>query len=196
MITSQLMLNLTAEMPCREIAVGGQLYLRRYMAGTTADDYDVFVHHFLTADGDRHLHSHPRDSYSLPILGGYREEMPQGVHWRYPFTMNAGMEQMLVDFIREPCAHHFDRAGLKAFCRHITVFDWHRIAEVEPGTWSLFIVGPEILPYWYFRDGDNLEAVKSSPRDWHKSCLSRNEMAARLQALDKLTQLSAGEYRP
>lgn len=175
-MNNETMLALTTSMPMRQIDVGGKPYLRRYMAGTTADDYDVFVHQFLSADGDRHLHSHPRDSYSLPIVGGYREEMPQGTYWRRPHAMNAGMVEMLTSAIAQPWMQHFDRMGMKAFCRHITVFDWHRIAEVELGTWSLFIVGPEILPYWYFRDdAGNLESVKSSPRDWWKSCGPRSE---------------------
>jgi len=168
-MNNETMLELTKDMPCKVIEVNGKPYLERYFAGTTADDYDVFVHHFLSADGDRHLHSHPRDSYSLPVVGGYLEETTQGAHWRNPFMMNPGMVEMLSSLITFPCLNHFDRMGMKVFCRHITVFDWHRIAEVKPNTWSLFIVGPEILPFWYFKNGDEIEAVKSSAREWWKS---------------------------
>lgn len=169
------MLELTKDMPCKTIEVNGAPYLRRYFAGTTADNYDVFVHQFLSADGDEHLHSHPRDSYSLPILGGYVEQMPDGLFERE--WLGWVDPERVTDFLQFVADTEWMESPLKkCVSRHITVFDWHRIAEVKPETWSLFIVGPEILPFWYFRDdAGNLEAVKSSPRDWWKDYGPRGE---------------------
>jgi hypothetical protein len=168
------MMELTKAMPCKVIEVNGKPYLERYFAGTTSDDYDVFVHHFLSADGDEHLHSHPRDSYSLPVVGGYLEETNGGAYWRYPPEFNSDQIAFVQKAIAGPMSN-FQSRWIRDRSRRITVFDWHRIAAVKPDTWSLFIVGPDILPYWYFNDNGEVEPVKSSPRDWWKGYGPRGE---------------------
>lgn len=163
MITNDYMLKLTANMPMKQIDVNGKPYMQRYFAGTTADDYDIFIHRFLSADGEEHLHSHPRDSYSLVITGGYNEETgcEVGSVWLPPKVF------VLQDVLTFPIMI----SAVDFFGRHISVFDWHRITSVEPETWSMFIVGPYILPFWCFKEKDGtITPVASSPRDWWKSC--------------------------
>lgn len=169
------LLELTKDMPCKTIEVNGKPYLQRHFAGTTVDDYDVFVHRFLSADGDEHLHSHPRDSYSLPLVGGYLEETSTGKDWCMQKAIGIQASDVIAEVIADPLSMYFKDCLIRKCSRHITVFDWHRIAEVKPETWSLFIVGPEILPYWHFKNGDEVEAVKSSPRNWWQSYGPRSE---------------------
>lgn len=145
------LLALTASMPMKQIDVNGKPYLQRYYAGTTAKGDDLWIHRFLSSDGDRHLHSHPFNARSVVLCGGYLEETPRGVFHRNPDGLTPSEAIKFADHIGRP----------------ITVFDWHRIASVAPQTWTLFIVEPPRLPMWFFRDGEgNLEAVKASPRDW------------------------------
>ena len=49
----------TASMPLKTIEVNGEEYLRRYFFKHLDDGSQLWLHHFLTTDSDRHLHSHP-----------------------------------------------------------------------------------------------------------------------------------------
>lgn len=190
-LTSEIMINLTSSMPMKQIDVDGIGYLQRYYAGTFRDGKDLWLHRFLSSDGDRHLHSHPYNFTTVMLLGGYTEEYRNhdGVNeWRItvPHEDSDMGPEMLGLFLKElntPNKHF----GPPASCgfivssgggRDITVFDWHRIAKVEPETWTAIIVDPQRLPMWFFADdNNNLESIKGSPRDWHKNYGTRDEQS-------------------
>lgn len=53
------LLALTYDLPCRKIAVNDEPYLERYFIALNSDGSQVWLHRFLTPDGDRHFHTHP-----------------------------------------------------------------------------------------------------------------------------------------
>lgn len=164
-VTNELMLELTKAMPMKQIDIDGEPYLQRYYAGTFADGHDLWLHRFISCDGERHLHCHPFDSRSVIMTGGYVEELPDGPVERPADPSGAdrivGMMALGIQTMH---------AEYLTIGRVITVYDWHRIASVQPGTWTAFIVKPKRLPCWFFRDETGaLEQVRASPRDWWKS---------------------------
>ena len=77
----------------------------------------------------------------------------------------------LIDFILEAC-------NLKLFSqfRNIELYDWHRIAEVKPETWTIMLVDKRRLKMWHFLDDNgNIETRMSSPRDWYKDYKPRGQ---------------------
>lgn len=155
------LMEISGPMPMKQINVNGKPYLQRYYAGTLQDGRDVWLHRFLSADGDRHLHNHPFEAESIVLSGGYAEEMKG--------TMLPRTGCVLVTSLRELMAVASAYTGLS-----ITPFRWHRIASVEPDTWTLMVVKPDRLPYWYFRDDEgDLESVPASPREWWRGFYPR-----------------------
>lgn len=86
----------------------------------------LYLHFIAQADADRHLHNHPWSwCRSLIIRGGYLEERSRNrFFWRRPFS-----------WLR------------------LTQHSYHRIALVEPNTWTLFFVGPRVQS-WGFKVGE------------------------------------------
>ncbi|MGE0373450.1 MAG: hypothetical protein AB7Q01_16440 [Gammaproteobacteria bacterium] len=106
----------------RVIEINGAPYLRRYLVAQ-AFGCEVYLHEFLTADGERHLHDHPwRWSFSVLLAGGYVEEVLRHVD---------GYAGPVTSFR----THH-------APALNITGRGFHRIARMEATTWTLFVVGP------------------------------------------------------
>lgn len=103
----------------------GSLYMGRWALFETRW-LSARVHHIASDDFDRALHDHPWDFVSLVLSGGYAESRP---------------------VVQEPCfngdtellttAPRF--AGSLAFRRST---DRHRVRDVMPGTYTLFIYGP------------------------------------------------------
>lgn len=140
LIEHEILMTITATMPMKTIPVNGHDYLQRYYVGTAPDGTDHWLHRFLRADSERHLHSHPFTARSTILTGCYLEQTPKGEIMR--------------------------RAGDE---NHITPETLHRIIDVQPNTWTLMKVRPERLPDWYFIDDNgNKEYRKSSPREWWK----------------------------
>ena len=160
--THRRLMDLTATMPMKQIDIGGKPYLQRYFVQTLADGRDLWLHRFLSADGEQHLHSHPFNSESVILCGGYVEETGDARVERYG---DADLQDVIDGTVTG---------------RVITVFDWHRIVRVEPDTWTAFIVSPERLPFWYFLDDGRLTPVPSSPRDWWKFCGTRDDAGVAL----------------
>jgi hypothetical protein len=105
----------------RTIAIDGRPYLRRYLVAQ-AFGCELYLHEFLTADGERHLHDHPWAwSFSVVLAGGYVEEVLRHLD---------GYRGPVVRF-RHHTAPGFNRVGQ----------GFHRIHAVTPGTWTLFAVG-------------------------------------------------------
>ncbi len=145
----QLML-ITSTMPMKTIEVGGQPYLERYYIGTLPNGDQEWLHRFLRADSEPHLHSHPWDADSTILCGLYCEEVQRSNGHKFRFWHNEGMHNI------------------------ITCDKLHRIVDVNPNTWTHMRVyaGRELV--WYFIDdnGDKTE-MKTSPIDWWKDCKPR-----------------------
>ncbi len=188
-ITHEFMMQLTANMPMKQIDIESEIpqtqtnvnlakvtirkpYLQRYYAGTFSEGSDLWFHRFLSNDSERHLHSHPFNFDTTMLCGWYEEEylnnnkekslrkiVPQEQNKFNLFWYVKNFESILKCCVSDFSTH--------AAPRKISVFDWHRIAAVEPNTWTMMIVKPDRLPFWFFKD-DNGETVsmKASPKEW------------------------------
>lgn len=203
MITPDQLHTLTATLPMKQIDIDGQPYLRRYHAARLGDGSDVWLHHFLSSDGDRHLHNHPWEALAIVLHGGYteiarRDGEPQVVRSHVAVVEDGPSLRQLARWTRahpaEPAPGPFGPEHLRMlqrfpgtfelehfrhYGRMIAPFDWHRIAEVQPDTWTCLIVRPHRLPYWYFRVGPTDLAIpmESSPADWFEAYGPREETA-------------------
>lgn len=162
-----LLLWLTAQRPARIIKISAKPYLIRYYMGQRFGR-TFYLHQFLTADGERHIHNHPwRLSRSLVLAGSYFEERLSAL-----CAKNGPKLQMR-------------RVGLT---NRIDQADFHRIAAVWPGTWTLFFHTTPRLHQWGFLeiadpDEDGYRAthfhqpLRYDATDWwtHPDCLSGNK---------------------
>lgn len=193
-ITNEFLMELTKEMPMKQINITTKVpntskkldrlghlfedevvskpYLQRYFA-QKLNHIDIWIHRFLSADGERHVHSHPFEFCTGVLLGGYDEEMlsPDGIkkmHKRFPVKTH---QLELIDFIIGDCNPEFF-----AQLRSVDLYDWHRIAEVQPETWTVMMVDKRRLKTWHFMDDNgNIETVMGSPRDWYKQYKPRGQ---------------------
>ena len=119
----RLLMWLTRRLPARAIRLDGRRYIERYHLGVVAG-VTMYLHRYLGADADRHLHHHPWQwSLGIPLVGGYTEER-----------------------LVRLCP----RTGLRTRLRRvghwwpnlITARTFHRVAAIEPGTWTLFVHAP------------------------------------------------------
>lgn len=145
----QLML-ITAAMPMKTIEVSGLPYLERYYIGTHENGDQEWLHRFLRADSERHLHSHPWDAESTILCGDYLEEVMQ----------KSGKK---ISILRGTWDKNV-----------ITCDKLHRIVDVEPNTWTHMRVYAGREPVWYFIDDNGVKRVmKTSPVNWWKDCKPR-----------------------
>lgn len=149
MISAKLLKTISNFFPLRRITHCGDDYLHRfYLLGRKpgwAQDavlgflpFTVYLHHFIRADADEELHTHPwRWSRSHILRGGYLEEV----------LLNPGEagEQIIERMLR---------AGEVNKISSSTV---HRISHLIGDTWTLFIVGE--------RTGDFIAQERGD--DWH-----------------------------
>ena len=145
----QLML-ITATMPMKTIEVGGLPYLERYYIGTLPNGDQEWLHRFLRADSEPHLHSHPWDADSTILCGTYCEEVQRSNCHKFKIW------------------HHEGRQNI------ITTYKIHRVVDVEPNTWTHMRVYAGREPVWYFIDDNGVKTeMKTSPIDWWKDCKPR-----------------------
>lgn len=124
------------------ITPGGKPYIERFYMGKPFG-IGIFLHQYLDPDGDRQLHNHPwRWSMGIPLVGGYKEER-----------------------LTHLCPILGVQFELRNIWRlrpnYIRGFDFHRIASVQPGTWTLFIHGKR-LGGWGFLHEESGKAVHYS----------------------------------
>lgn len=122
--------------PTREIHINNKPYLLRVYVSHWRG-WRVYLHRFVSADGDRFLHDHPFRALSLVLSGGYVEERLQALDLPRPLVCR-----------RE--VRWFNCLAPSAF---------HRIARVRPGTWTLFIHSPHRKAWGFLMpssDGDGL----------------------------------------
>jgi len=102
--------------PCRVIESGGKPYLVRVYLGHWRG-WRLYLHRFVTADGERWLHDHPFSGCALVLSGGYWEEVL-------------------------PALGGMTRLYRRRWLNWIPCRKFHRIASVRLGTWTLFMHGP------------------------------------------------------
>lgn len=105
--------------PTREIRINDQPYLLRvYVAHWRG--WRVYLHRFVSADGDRFLHDHPFRSVAVVLSGGYVEERLLALDLPTPLV----------------------RCRAVRWLNFLAPRTFHRIARVDAGTWTLFIHSP------------------------------------------------------
>lgn len=121
-VMNKILLWLTRNMPAKAIDLDGKHYIERYLVKRIRRwDITIMLHRYLGCDGDRHVHDHPwRLSVGIPLIAGYTDEQVQG------FEPATGWKSKMVKI--RPWRWNF-----------ISALRYHRIAAVEPGTWTLFI---------------------------------------------------------
>jgi hypothetical protein len=121
---NKLLYKITGRLPVRLINVNDAPYLERYHVGT-AFGWKIYLHRFVSSDGEHHLHNHPwRHGLSIILSGGYTEEVAVDV------CPHASASGMIVTRVERRWFNRVDGAYI------------HRIAESLPNTWSLFMHGP------------------------------------------------------
>jgi len=190
---NELLLRLTAAMPMKQINLDSPVYqwdevvrintpyLQRYYAGTFRDGSDLWLHRFLSADGDMHLHSHPFEFETIMLHGGYVEEFIDNIGRKAERETlpepESDLPQLLEEFLLA-----LGKINSQSFSAYggggnsLDLYDWHRIASVLPETWTAVIVKPKRLPKWFFKDDNGyLSDMVSSSRDWWKNYKVRPE---------------------
>lgn len=180
------MLELTANMPCKQINVNDRPYIQRMYAGTFINgnrELDLWFHRFLSCDGDEHLHWHSMNMTSAIICGSYFEEYLDRslASPEYRFGMKAGRCHFASGMSRNYIINAVNAAKSgwplrkpPKNSRLISMQDIHRIAEVEKDTWTMLFVQSEMLPMWGFIDENGkTQADNGGNRYWWKDYLSR-----------------------
>jgi len=118
--------------PCRIIMVNDKPYLERYFITDK-----IFIHRFLSSDGDRHVHDHPWYwAFSIILTGKYHEE--------------------LLDNEQESCK----------WFNFISSTHMHRITWIKPNTWTLFVTSKRTFNGWGFLNNETGKYIKAdSPSD-------------------------------
>jgi hypothetical protein len=177
LLDNQYMLDLTSRMPMKQINLE-KPYLQRYFARSTGD-YDIWFHRFLSADGDRFVHSHPFEFYTTVLCGGYTEEWvstngDRGLRIREP----RGDTKLLVLSALCIMDKKFQNAAIEdsPSFRKVGLYDWHRIVEVQPDTWTVLFVDKRRLKTWHFMGDDGaITTEMASARDWYKNFKPRGQ---------------------
>jgi len=162
-ISNNAMMNLTQNLSMKQININGKPYLQRYFAGETQLG-DVWIHRFLSQDTEPHLHNHGFEFITYPLRGGYTEQYMVNDEIKTRKSIRTDDAQDVAWRVSNPEYFQF------ATGRHVSVFDWHRIVEVEEHTWTGLLVYKKRLPLWFFKDEEGrLKHETSSPIDWWKN---------------------------
>jgi len=146
-----LLFRFTRNLPMRLIEVGGAPYLERYHVASFFGR-SIWLHHFVRDDQERHVHDHPWPAVSVILTGGYREEVGEV----------AGDRMVMRE--REFSAPAINR---------IPATHRHRIAAVQPHTWTLMLVGKRTgRGWWFYNPAPNGTVYREQPfgdtrRDWY-----------------------------
>lgn len=151
-ITHEQLMRITQFMPMKTIVVNGENYLQRYFVGQNENGVQDWLHRFLHADSERHLHSHPWYAISTILCGWYIEEIKKS---DLVFT-------------------EMRKAGDENDIRPSRIY---RIVDVQPDTWTHVRVFSGREPTWFFIDDEgNKKIIDASPIGWWKSCKTRADL--------------------
>lgn len=162
---TSLLSRLTASRPMRLIEIDGNPYLERYHMATLGA-FQVWLHHFVRNDAERHVHDHPWSALSVILTGGYTEEVAEAAqtHDTSHHTISRHTRQFVAPALNLITGRHM-----------------HRITEVTRGTWTLMLVGPRHGRGWFFYD-DGPEGIRrrqpfaSTPDDWWRTAGTRMQV--------------------
>lgn len=128
----------------------GELYLTRYVLwgkaalgeGGEEPAHSGFLHLIHRPDADRDLHDHPWQWGASLILSGGYTEVRRGTWPSGDLT----------------CKHEksYKHGDLNVLRRG----DYHRIASVEPNTWTLFLCGRVVGDWGFLSDGKHVPHVE------------------------------------
>ena len=122
----RLLYRLTAKLPCRLINIDNKPYLERYYLGKLLG-VTFYLHRFVSADCERHLHNHPWGwGRALVLTGSYTEERVTDI---CPAVSKSG------------CLTTFKRVR---WWNRVDGNHFHRISAAELNTWTLFYHGPRV----------------------------------------------------
>lgn len=150
-IINESLLIYTENLPCREIILDGECYLRRYFVNIDAAGKQKWLHQILKPDTGRFPHSHPWFAESRVISGGYSERIL--------------FQDKNIDI-------KYYRVGDFNIIKQETV---HQIIEVRKFTWTELNVSPGRDNKWFFIDNDGIrESVATNDEHWYKTALTRD----------------------
>jgi len=115
----------------------GDNYLRRWHLIPRNKYFNIYLHHFVGSDVDRHMHDHPWNSVSITLKGQVIDVHP----YRYPGLVSRRDSLMNPSRERMPWLWPVFRKA-----EHI-----HRV-EVSRGTWTVFITGRKRKEWYFFCD--------------------------------------------
>ncbi len=125
-LVNKLLFKLTANRPVRLIELDAGPYLERYYLGQIGPS-TFYLHRFVSADRERHLHNHPWTwGRALVLSGGYSEEVVDDITAAAP--TGCVLRTRWIAWFNRVDGNHF-----------------HRIAAAKPGTWTLFVHGPRAV---------------------------------------------------
>jgi hypothetical protein len=118
-LINKLLMLATEYMPARAIDLDGKYYIERYHV-IKIGKLHVLLHRYLGSDGDREVHSHPwKTCVGIPLCGGYTEERV------IAFSIDGWKSRMV---------------NIRPWRWNLMgPMSYHRVAHVEPGTWTMFI---------------------------------------------------------
>lgn len=134
-----------AKRPTRDIRINDRPYLLRVYVAHWGG-WRVYLHRFISSDGDRFLHDHPFCGAALVLSGSYLEE-------------RMGVLDLPSPVVRVRRVRWLNILPARVF---------HRIACVRPGTWTLFINAPHFKRWGFLfprRDADGIALVYANPHD-------------------------------
>jgi len=144
----------TQHLPCKIIRKDGKPYLERYFQEQHSDGTQIWLHHILKPDPEELWHSHPWVAHSEILSGGYTEERYYNGHNK-PFVIEYTCQQGETNFITPTCIH--------------------RIASVQPNTWTRITITPNRAKTWFFIDMQgNKTPIQTSPSDWWQYQMTRS----------------------
>jgi hypothetical protein len=116
---------------------GSLPYLTRYHLGDFADGGHLYLHNIHRPDEDAELHSHPWGACALVLVGGYSE-----------------LRRVRVGSVDGVVERVLRRGDLNV----IELDTFHRIASVEPHTWTLLATTPKAQSwsFWNSVTGETL----------------------------------------
>jgi hypothetical protein len=126
-----LLYRLTANRPCRLISRDGTPYLERYFV-CQVFGLTIYLHRFVSGDGDEEVHNHPWNSIAICLAGGYMEERMTGL------CMQQGWRRIY-------------RKIIPGRINRIRANDFHRILATKPETWTLFVHGKTRIGWGFLR---------------------------------------------
>ena len=115
----------------------GDPYITRTLFPRGGGDHRTVIHQIHRADFDPHVHNHPwRTARFMILAGGYVEER------LVDSSESFGKQGRIVERRLGP-----------GDVNELDATTFHRISSVEPGTWSIGVLGPRVQDWGFLVDG-------------------------------------------